>query len=169
MNSDIVVKGQEIEWKQQTFPCAIGQKGFTHNKKEGDKCTPIGRFPLRKIFVRSDRIGNIMTNLPLQEITPQDGWCDDPKDPNYNQFIRKPFLASHEHLWRNDHVYDIIIAVGYNDNPVCPEKGSAIFIHLLHENNAPTQGCIALKKENLLKIIPELSCKSHLVTIGKST
>jgi L,D-peptidoglycan transpeptidase YkuD (ErfK/YbiS/YcfS/YnhG family) len=99
----------------------------------------------------------------MLSLTAVDGWCDDPTDPAYNCFIKTPYPAHHEELWRKDHVYDILIVVGYNDEPVIPPKGSAIFIHLLNDDQTPTDGCIALARGDLIDILAELSPLSELV------
>jgi len=102
---------------------------------------------------RADRIEPPQTLLNIQKITKTDGWCDDPSHPNYNRPIQLPFAASHEELWRDDHIYDIIVILGHNDNPPVPEKGSAVFFHLARENFEPTQGCVAVTLECMLEIL----------------
>jgi L,D-peptidoglycan transpeptidase YkuD (ErfK/YbiS/YcfS/YnhG family) len=77
--------------------------------------------------------------------------------------VKLPYPASHEVLWRKDHIYDIIIVVGYNDAPPIPPKGSAIFIHFMNENQTPTEGCIALSREDLIDMLAELSPSSQLI------
>lgn len=134
---------------------AVGAGGVVDAsvKKEGDRATPAGRFQLREVFYRADRIAEITTALPLRELKPDDGWCDDPTDPNYNKFVKLPYEASHEKLWREDEIYDIVVPLGYNDEPPVPGKGSAIFIHVARPALTPTDGCIALAKDDLLKLI----------------
>ena len=140
-------------------PCHIGHGGLTNNKKEGDQCTPIGAWPIRRVFYRSDRDEKPATHLPTIRITENMGWSDDPGDPqNYNRLVMLPYCYSHEKLWRNDSLYDICVELGYNDSPPVVGKGSAIFMHLSKKDGSPTLGCIALDKTNLLyllcKIVP---------------
>ena len=45
--------GCTLTFQDKTFPCSWGRNGITLNKVEGDGCTPIGSFPLRRIFYRS--------------------------------------------------------------------------------------------------------------------
>jgi L,D-peptidoglycan transpeptidase YkuD (ErfK/YbiS/YcfS/YnhG family) len=91
-----------------------------------------------------------LPNAPLAE---DDGWCDAPDDPAYNQPVRLPYPASAERLWCDDRVYDLIVVLGYNDDPVVPGAGSAIFLHLARPDYAPTQGCIALAATDLLHLL----------------
>ena len=139
------------------FRCALGKKGITHDKKEGDNATPIGRFALRCVYYRPDVfVIPPKTGLSLYALSPEDGWCDDVSSPDYNTFVKLPYPARHEKLWRDDAVYDLIIVVGYNDAPVVVGKGSAIFIHLARENFAGTEGCVAFQREDLMWIVERL-------------
>jgi L,D-peptidoglycan transpeptidase YkuD (ErfK/YbiS/YcfS/YnhG family) len=135
------------------FRCALGASGVTRSKREGDKATPAGRFPLRRVLYRHDRLGAPETALPLSALQPQDGWCDAPDDPRYNQPVALPYGASHERLWREDHVYDVVVVLGYNDAPAVPGKGSAIFMHVARPGYAPTEGCIALSLQDLEAVL----------------
>lgn len=84
------------------------------------------------------------------------GWCDDPKSRNYNKLIRLPFKYNYEKLYKKENVYDIILVLNFNMDPIIKNKGSAIFIHVAKKNYKKTEGCIALKKADLLKLIKEL-------------
>ena len=88
--------------------------------------------------------------LATRPLAPQDGWCDAPLDPAYNTLVRLPYTASAERLWRDDHIYDIIAVLGFNDDPVIAGKGSAIFWHLAREDYRPTQGCVAIARGDML-------------------
>ena len=134
--------------------CCIGLNGLTLDKIEGDNCTPIGAWPLRRVFYRADKQDTPLTKLPLTRITKKMGWCDDPKDgDNYNKLVELPYLYSHEKLWRNDDLYDIFVELGYNDRPPIKGRGSAIFMHLMAKDGSPTAGCISLRKDDLLELI----------------
>ncbi len=160
MNSDILVVGNKLTFAGKTYHCAVGKNGFLADKKEGDGCTPLGVFSLRELWYRADKIEKPQTNLPVKIIHENDGWCDDISSPDYNRHIKFPYNLSHEKLWRDDNVYDIIIPIGYNDSPVIIGKGSAIFIHIARENYEPTEGCVALKLPDLLEILPFFSDKT---------
>jgi L,D-peptidoglycan transpeptidase YkuD (ErfK/YbiS/YcfS/YnhG family) len=146
-----------LSWKGIQYRCALGRGGIVHDKKEGDGATPAGTFALREVFFRSDRIAKPSTALPVIALTPHDGWCDAADDPHYNTRVTLPYGASAESLWREDHLYDVIVVVGYNDDPPVPGKGSAIFMHVAREEYSPTAGCIALALPDLLKILETVS------------
>jgi L,D-peptidoglycan transpeptidase YkuD (ErfK/YbiS/YcfS/YnhG family) len=147
----------------RTFDCTMGRGGLKPEKREGDGGTPTGQFALRAVYYRPDRIAPPVTQLPLYPILPDDLWCDDPNHPLYNQRTRQPFMPSAEALWRADHAYDLFIVIGHNDNPPVPGLGSAIFIHLKHDDDRPTAGCLALTRNDLLDLLPALTPQSRLV------
>jgi L,D-peptidoglycan transpeptidase YkuD (ErfK/YbiS/YcfS/YnhG family) len=159
-NKLIVYPSGKLVWKDKEFKCALGRYGVLVDKKEGDGGTPVGCFPLRRVYYRSDRLEKPETMLPITALTSNDGWCDDLKDANYNKFVKLPYSASYENLWREDNLYDVIIILGYNDNPPVPGKGSAIFMHVARPSYSPTAGCIALSLPDLLKLLKELNTDS---------
>ena len=123
------------------------------DKREGDGATPVGRFPLRRVLYRPDRLSAPITRLPVAPLAPDDGWCDDPADAQYNRPVRLPYAARHEELWRTDALYDVIVVIGHNDAPVVAGMGSAIFMHLASADYRPTQGCVALARQDLLDVL----------------
>ena len=137
------------------FRCAIGKGGMTEasKKREGDGASPIGAWEMRRVYYRDDKIEAPITHLPLVPIAHSDGWCDDPDDPLYNRPVTLPYAASHEKLWREDDVYDIIVELGHNDNPPVPGLGSAIFLHVAKPDYDPTEGCIALAELDLRTVL----------------
>jgi len=139
------------------YPCALGRSGVRADKREGDGATPLGTFLLRRALYRSDRLARPVSGLQLDALTRNDGWCDDPRHPAYNRHVTLPFAASHEMLWRDDGLYDVVIVLGYNDDPPRVGLGSAIFLHCATSDFAPTEGCIALARQTLLDLLPELS------------
>jgi L,D-peptidoglycan transpeptidase YkuD (ErfK/YbiS/YcfS/YnhG family) len=157
--ADIRVIGNKLSFDGKTYRCVVGKGGISTDKREGDGATPVGVFPLRECWYRADRVEKSVTRLPLRVIHKLDGWCDDPKNHHYNKYIKirgEELKYSYEQLWRDDHAYDILVVLGYNDHPVVPGKGSAIFLHLMHEDERPTEGCVALKSKDLLEILPQL-------------
>lgn len=135
---------------------AIGRGSVKPLKREGDGGTPLGRFPVRLVLYRSDNIPRPRTLLPVRAIRADDGWCDDPKDRNYNRLVRLPSKRSAEGLMRDDGLYDLVLVLGYNDRPRIRGKGSAIFMHLARAGYTPTEGCVALSRRDLLAVLAEI-------------
>jgi L,D-peptidoglycan transpeptidase YkuD (ErfK/YbiS/YcfS/YnhG family) len=134
-------------------PCAVGWGGIRVNKREGDGSTPAGRYPLRRVLFRPDRIATIDSRLPVSTISKRDGWCTDPADAAYNQQISLPRSGQHEALWRDDRLYDVIVVIGYNDAPVVPARGSAIFLHVARPGMSRTDGCVAIPVDAMLEVV----------------
>jgi L,D-peptidoglycan transpeptidase YkuD (ErfK/YbiS/YcfS/YnhG family) len=137
----------------ETFRAALGHGGIRADKLEGDGATPLGLLPLRRVLFRADRGLAPDCVVPMRTIAAHDGWCDDPAHPDYNRLIRLPLDASAEALWRDDGVYDLIGVLGWNDDPVLPGRGSAIFLHVAQPDYRPTEGCVALARDDLLRIL----------------
>ncbi|MEO1198618.1 MAG: L,D-transpeptidase family protein [Pseudomonadota bacterium] len=139
-----------------TVRCALGRGGVRTDKREGDGATPRAALALRRVFYRADKLVRPETALPIQPIRPDDGWCDDPAHPRYNTLIRLPFRAGHERMWREDGLYDVVVELGWNDDPPIKHHGSAIFLHVARDDYMPTEGCIALKKSDVLRLVRRL-------------
>jgi L,D-peptidoglycan transpeptidase YkuD (ErfK/YbiS/YcfS/YnhG family) len=131
------------------FRAAIGRAGRTTHKTEGDGATPVGVLRLIRVLYRAGHVKPPICAVPVEPIAPSDAWCDDPKDPAYNQMVLTSYPARHEALWRSDPIYDIIGILNWNTHPVIPHRGSAIFLHLATADYAPTAGCIALALPDL--------------------
>ena len=144
---------REVRWGDRAARCALGRAGARRDKREGDGATPLGCFALRRVLYRADRIPLPPTGLPAALIDPQLGWCDDPADAAYNTPVRLPYSAGCERLWREDALYDLLAVIGYNDDPVEPGRGSAIFLHVARPDFAPTEGCIALRLADLSELL----------------
>lgn len=135
--------------------CALGPAGVVpaEAKREGDGASPAGVWPIRRVLFRPDRGGPPATALPTAPIALDDGWCDAPDDPAYNRPVKLPYPASAESMWREDHLYDLVVVLGHNDDPPAPGLGSAIFVHLAKEGYAPTHGCVALVRADLEELL----------------
>ena len=157
----------------KVFKCEIGIGGLKNAEKkvEGDKTTPIGKWLLKSVYYRSDKIlrpklkkKNI---LKINRITKYCGWCDDVRSHFYNKFIKtnnsRLVNLSYEKLWREDNVYDIMLQISHNTKPIIKNKGSAIFIHCSFEDLSTTSGCVALRKRDLLFLIKNIKNKSYIL------
>ena len=153
MNVQIDPKGFVL-FGDQKFRCALGRGGVRDAKHEGDGATPVGKFPLGRVFYRPDRLkGPPDTHLDTLPITQKLGWCDDPDHSDYNKLITLPHPARHEKLWRDDRVYDVVVEILFNTDPAMPHRGSAIFMHVAKPDFSPTEGCIALALGDLLGLL----------------
>ena len=149
----IVKKSGYLKYKNFIFRCALGKNGIKKKIQEGDSITPKGIFKITKIYYRQDKIKKIKTLIKKIKIRKEMGWCDDPKSIFYNKQIKLPSKFSYERLYRKDHIYDLLAVLNYNTNPVIKNKGSAIFMHIAKKNYSPTAGCVALKKNDLIKLL----------------
>jgi L,D-peptidoglycan transpeptidase YkuD (ErfK/YbiS/YcfS/YnhG family) len=142
----------------RTVPCVIGRNGAVAaaDKREGDGRTPTGRYPVRALLLRPERSPVPTTALPWRWLRPGDGWSDDVRDPAYNRPVRHPHAFSAEQLWRNDGLYDLIVVIGHNDAPPVPGMGSAIFLHCVADDGRATEGCVAVAKAELWRLVERL-------------
>ena len=148
--------GATLHWGAGKKRCAVGKGGIGTKLAEGDGITPVGVYPIRNVLYRSDRLTRPRTGLPVAAIARDDGWCDAPNDPAYNQLVKLPYPADAETMWRDDHLYDVVAVIGFNDGPVMPGKGSAIFLHVASPGYGPTAGCVALALADLLAVLSAL-------------
>jgi L,D-peptidoglycan transpeptidase YkuD (ErfK/YbiS/YcfS/YnhG family) len=138
------------------YRIAVGRSGIGEKHCEGDGVTPLGTWPVRRVLYRAGKLAP-KTALLAMPIAQNDGWCDAPDDPAYNTQVKLPYSASHERLWRDDDLYDLVVVLGFNDDPVVPGAGSAIFLHVARPDFASTEGCIAFAREDLLAIVAKLA------------
>ena len=159
----ILINKKYLTFNNYKAKCSIGKRGIGNKKKEGDLITPKGKYKIKFILYRKDRI-QIKSKIRKIVIKKNIGWCDDPKSKQYNKLISLPSSYKYEKLYKRENVYDIIIVLNYNMNPIIKNKGSAIFIHVAKKNFKKTEGCVAVKKEQLMKIIKNLK-KNTMVLI----
>ena len=148
-----VVAGGILTLGTRTFRAALGYAGIRGDKQEGDGGTPAGLLALRRVLYRPDRQSAPVCAVPVRALAPDDGWCDESGHPSYNRPVRLPAGARAEALWRDDAVYDIVGVLGWNDDPVRPGLGSAIFLHIARPDYTPTEGCIALAPDDVRAIL----------------
>jgi L,D-peptidoglycan transpeptidase YkuD (ErfK/YbiS/YcfS/YnhG family) len=146
-----------LRFSGHRYDCAVGRSGVVHPKYEGDGGTPAGLFPMREVRYRPDRLAQApVSGLPVFKANPTDGWCDDPEDPAYNRVVHMPYQTDAEVMWRDDHLYDVLGVIGYNDAPTLAGAGSAIFLHVAREEGGllmPTSGCVSLRIEDVLAVL----------------
>tara|TARA_Y200000002_G_scaffold380354_1_gene391642 strand:- start:1040 stop:1531 length:492 start_codon:yes stop_codon:yes gene_type:complete len=162
----IIVRKNVLTFNDTSYTCAIGKNGVSSHKKEGDGCTPSGEYSLGNIYFREDRV--VLPDVELSKviIDQNTGWCDDINSNDYNRPITLPFKYSAERLYREDNVYDIICVINYNLESVIKGKGSAIFMHIATDSYSGTEGCIALKQDDLIQILSQINLKTKINIIA---
>ena len=158
----IILKNRFLNFQNYKLRCSIGKSGITNNKREGDNKTPQGNYKFKYILYRKDRILNLKSKLKKIVIKKNMGWCDDPKSKYYNQIIKFPFNGTAEKLWLKENIYDIIIVINYNLNPIVKFKGSAIFLHITKNKYQSTKGCIAVNKRSLKLLASKIDKKTKI-------
>ena len=158
----ILINKKYLTYDQYKVKCTVGKRGIGYKKKEGDFITPIGKYKIKYVLYRKDRTKKIQSKLRKITIKKNMGWCNDPKSKQYNKLINLPFNYSYEQLFKKENVYDIILVLNYNMRPIKKGKGSAIFIHVAKKNYRRTQGCVAVKKSDLLKILKEVKINTKV-------
>ena len=149
-----------------SLPCALGSAGIVRRKREGDGGTPAAGMAVLGIRYRPDRGPRPLSGVPVSPIRPCDGWCDDPRSPRYNQPVRLPFGPSHERMWRDDRLYDIVFDLAWNRGPIRRGRGSAIFLHAARPGFAPTEGCIAIRHGMLRRLASRIGRRTRIVVHG---
>ena len=158
----VLIKKNHLVLKDYKIKCAVGKRGISKKKREGDLITPKGIFKIKKVYYRKDRVKNLITKIKKIAIKKDMGWCDDPKSQKYNKSVKFPFKYKSEKLFRTDNIYDIILVLNFNMNPTVKNKGSAIFIHVAKNDLRPTKGCIAIKKRELKKILKFFTTRTKI-------
>ncbi|MFL2882764.1 MAG: L,D-transpeptidase [Pelagibacteraceae bacterium] len=151
-----------LHFSRYKVKCAIGKKGVVGKKREGDLSTPKGKFSFNSIYYRSDRIKKVTSKLNVYKIKKNMGWCDDSASKDYNKLIYFPYKYSAEKLYLKKNIYDIIIVINYNTRIIKKKKGSAIFLHISTKKYSPTKGCIAVKKQDMKKLIKFINKKTKI-------
>lgn len=145
------------------LPCALGRTGLTRFKREGDGATPVGRLSFLAGYRRADRGLPVPAPVSLEPIRPDLGWCDDPSDGRYNRPVRLPFAPSHERMFRDDGLYDIVLVLDWNVRRRRLGQGSAIFFHCAREGLEPTAGCVALRPADMRRLLPRLKRRTVMI------
>ena len=160
---NIKLKNKFLYFNKYKIKCSIGKRGITSKKIEGDNKTPRGTFKLGSIFYRKDRIIKIKTLFKKIVIKKDMGWCDDSNSKHYNKKIKFPYNYSAEKLWLKENIYDVIIVVNYNFDPIIKNKGSAIFLHIAKKSYNPTKGCIAIAREDMILLAGKINNNTKLI------
>ena len=158
----ILINNKYLVYKNYKVKCVIGKRGIGYKKKEGDLITPKGNYKIKYILYRKDRVKKIQSKIKKIIIEKNMGWCNDPKSKDYNKLIKLPSKYNYEVLHRKENTYDIIIVLNYNIRPIKTGLGSAIFLHLSNKYFSPTNGCVAISKKDMLRLVKHLKSSSKI-------
>ena len=158
----ISINKKYLTFNNYRAKCSIGKRGIGIKRKEGDLITPKGKYKIKYILYRKDRV-KLQSKIKKIIISRRMGWCDDPNSKQYNKLIKLPSVYKYETLYRKENIYDIILVLNYNMNPIIKNKGSAIFIHVAKKNYKKTEGCVAIKKKKLMKIAKDLKRSTTVI------
>ncbi len=163
---EIVSSGDKVAdaTTRQKFIAAYDAKHQIVMEGDNKAVMVIGQeeFPLpiplvrRKGMWRFDTVAG-RAEILARRIGKNDGWCEDPRARNYNRPVKLSAQSGTDRLWREDHLYDLIVELDHNTRPRVPYRGSAVFIHFARIGFTPTAGCVALKRGHLQKLLPLLA------------
>jgi L,D-peptidoglycan transpeptidase YkuD (ErfK/YbiS/YcfS/YnhG family) len=152
-------------------PAVVGRSGFGWGlglhalgvgprKREGDGRSPAGVFVLGEAFGYAPKAPPGV-RVAYRSAGARDYFVDDAASADYNRWRRIPESEpneprkrwqSFERMRRDDDVYELGAVVQHNPRAV-PNAGSAIFLHCWSEPGAPTSGCTAVARADLLSLL----------------
>jgi L,D-peptidoglycan transpeptidase YkuD (ErfK/YbiS/YcfS/YnhG family) len=161
----IVTADGWIAWPGGRARCALGRGGIVPeaDKREGDGATPAGAFAIRRVLYRADRVNSPITVVPAIPLARDDAWCEDPAAADYNRQVKLPRGGAVDAMWREDHLYDICVVLGHNDDPVRRGLGSAVFLHLARNDYSATAGCIAVSRADMERVLRAVTAESRVI------
>ena len=147
---------------RQAIPVVLGRTGILADKREGDGATPRGRFRILRLWWRADRAPRPRTLLAARRIDRATAWCESPADRRYNRPFRRSANEPGDHLWRDDHLYDLVIEISHNTRPRVAGRGSAVFVHVARPDRSATAGCVALAAADLRRLLGRLGPRTRI-------
>ncbi len=144
-----------------SIPCTIGAGGLVQAsfKREGDKRTPIGIFPLRYGFYDFAVLPDFPRDLAFPFIPLSDDMIWEEDGADYNRLVFSQGDERREERLkrrRDERLFDVIIPIGFND--AVPElgRGSALFIHAARADMRGTAGCIGVPSDKVIELVRRL-------------
>jgi L,D-peptidoglycan transpeptidase YkuD (ErfK/YbiS/YcfS/YnhG family) len=137
------------------YAARVGRNGLAGNRREGDGTTPTGSFRIGATMYGNAADPGV--RFHYRRLVCGDWWNEDPSSPTYNSFRhvpcgrRPPFRSVSAGMWQELRAYPHLAVVEYNMHPVIPGKGSGIFLHA--QTGGPTNGCISLRREALIRVL----------------
>jgi L,D-peptidoglycan transpeptidase YkuD (ErfK/YbiS/YcfS/YnhG family) len=146
----------------RAIPVVLGRAGIAADKREGDGATPRGRFELIRLWWRADRTPRPRSLLPVRRIDRTLAWCESPADRRYNRPFRRSANEPGDRLWRDDHLYDLVVEISHNTRPRVAGRGSAVFIHVARPDHGVTAGCVALNAKELRRLLGRIGPRTRI-------
>lgn len=162
-------KNTGSNWKQigDAFAVVLGRSGLAWAellngdidmkkiKQEGDGNAPAGLFPLTAVFGKTSKPNAVeMAYTKLDQYTE---CVDDVKSQFYNRIVNRMRVGNFD--WKSSEKmfsieqYELGVFVAYNSYPVEKGRGSCIFLHVWKDAETPTEGCTAMERRNLERIV----------------
>ena len=156
-------RGDDGVWRKILSAYAgYGSNGLSADRREGDKTTPIGAFPLLYAFGRDTNPG---TDMAYRQITPYSYYSADTGDGTYNTWVESSRKVIGEHLADYaDLQYRYGIVIGFNTDPVTVGRGSAIFLHC-KGNSWYTDGCVSVERSVMLDILNRVNDGAWIIVV----
>ena len=154
-------EGPHAKWNPPvlSFPVVIGKHGLAAagEKKEGDHKTPSGIFPITSAFGYAASRETQWIHMPYLHCSGSTLCVDDPDSMYYNWIVDENEVEkdwnSAERMRREDDLYKWGLVIGYNTKKTVYGAGSAIFMHLWRSDAEGTEGCVAMEKSDMLKLL----------------
>jgi len=87
--------------------------------------------------------------------------------PTYNRLVHVPNEWSHEKMWRDDGLYDLVVVVGYNDDPPEGEMGAAPSSSTSHTRiTRQPRVCVAFARDDLLELVTLIGPETRLKVLS---
>jgi L,D-peptidoglycan transpeptidase YkuD (ErfK/YbiS/YcfS/YnhG family) len=141
--------------------CVVGTGGLVPAsvKREGDRKTPIGVFPLRYGLFKPTPALRFLETVSFPFVPRSDDMIWEEDGPDYNRLVFADGTdRAGDRLARpRDHdLFNVIVPIGYNDAVPEAGRGSALFVHAARPDMSGTAGCVALAPGDLLELARRL-------------
>jgi len=137
------------------YAARVGRNGLSASRREGDGTTPSGSYAIGRTMYGN--AANPGVRYPYRRLRCGDWWDEDSSSPTYNSFQHVPcgtkpaFGGASEGMWEQPRPYPHLVVIEYNMRPVVPGRGSGIFLHA--QTGGPTNGCISLRRVELVSVL----------------
>jgi len=126
-------------------------------KKEGDLKSPAGIFKIGKAFGYAAYTDAKWIKNPYIKATDTLICVDDIHSAYYNTLVNndpvKKDWNSFEYMHRKDDYYKWGLFINHNAGKPIAGKGSCIFMHIWENDHEGTEGCTAMKEDDMVKIL----------------